>query len=157
MAAIGIDDHCHGVPANEALDAHFHGPIAREWRLSFDRNRVDVRCADDARGGHARVAEALGHVAEELRRTFRAAFFQRHFQQRLQRLQHFVAIAVILRLQYVDVGAASARLRMFFFFFLRFHFKSINNAVIIGVEIPKRASKPARGPKCQTNVAQIAC
>jgi len=78
------------------------------------------------------------------------------FEQRFERLQHLVAIAVVMRFQNVHIGAARARLRLLFFFFLRFHFKSINNAVIIRRgKNPKRASKSAQSPERQTNVAQI--
>ena len=159
VAAIGVHDHGHGVPADVALDAHFHFPIAGERGLVLGRNRVDVGRADDARGFDAGFAQAFGEAAEELRGAFRAAFFQRDFEQRFQRLQDLVAIAVVSRVSTRASRRPRARLRLLFVFFLRFHFKFNNNAVIIRrgkfQSARVKQHEPRTPDKCSTNIRRM--
>src|SRR5215469_8845758 len=50
VAAVGVDDHGHGVPANVALNAAFHLLVTREGSLLLGRDSINIWRADDARG-----------------------------------------------------------------------------------------------------------
>ena len=92
VPSIGIHHHGHGVPADVALDAHFRFPIAGERRLLRGRDGVEVGCADGNRRRHARGPQSLGDPAQKQRRALRSLLFQGHFEQGLDRSQHFLLI-----------------------------------------------------------------
>ena len=56
---IGADDHGHCVPANVALDATFHFPIARELHLICMMNRIDIRSIGGERQFHPASVSTL--------------------------------------------------------------------------------------------------
>ena len=41
---IGLDDHGHGVPADDRLDTPFQGAITGEWGLVLGGDRIYIRC-----------------------------------------------------------------------------------------------------------------
>ena len=95
VLAVGVDDHGHGIPADEALDLPLHLPIARERRLLVEGDGVDVRRADDARGLEALLAQATGDVVQESRGGSRPLVVERVFHHGFQRLQPFGVIAAV--------------------------------------------------------------
>ena len=58
---VRADDHRHGVPADDALDAAFDLAVAGVFGLEFDRNGVDIRRGRAGGEGHA---DAEGPFAE---------------------------------------------------------------------------------------------
>ncbi len=68
VLAIGIDDHGHGVPANEALDAGFNLPVAGIGRLLFEGNRVEIGRDGRRRHANSRLAQAVDKIINEVRR-----------------------------------------------------------------------------------------
>ena len=93
---VRADDHRHGVPADDALDAAFDLAVARILGLEFDRNGVDIGRGRAGGEGHA---DAEGPFAE---------FFQQELGplpplgladevERLQPFRRFLGIVIPLQ------------------------------------------------------------
>ena len=88
---IGLDDHGHGVPTDDALDAAFDFAIAGKRGLVGRGNGVDVR------RGHAeprpgRGAQFFRKLFQQMRGALRTGVLERHFENGLERLGPFVAV-----------------------------------------------------------------
>ena len=46
MNAVGLDDHGHGIPADDAFDPPFDLAVAGIGGFSFRRNGIDIRRVD---------------------------------------------------------------------------------------------------------------
>ena len=114
---VGADDHRHGVPADDALDAAFDLAVAGVCGLEFDRNGVDIRRGGAGGEGHA---DAEGPFAE---------FFQQELcpfpplgladeVERLQPFRRFLGIVIPLQ------DGHDAR-EQFFFVSVWFHIFSV--------------------------------
>ena len=65
VTVVGIDDHGHGVPAGETLDAALHVAVAGIRRLLLHGNCIHIRRADRARRLHAAGSQALGKARKQ--------------------------------------------------------------------------------------------
>ncbi len=111
---VGLDDHCHRVPTDDALDAALDDSVARIRRLLLHRNRVEVR-RGHAGGRTRRGAKLAGELLQQFGGALRPLTFQRQFKNRLQRLAPFVAVPVFRR------SARRAGARTVNFFFINVH------------------------------------
>ncbi len=84
---VGVDHHRHRVPADIALDAPFHLPVAGKRRLFVGGDRIDVRRADHPGRLDALGAEPAREALQKTRRVFRALVAQRMCNHILERLQ----------------------------------------------------------------------
>src|SRR5208337_3818001 len=74
-AAAGLvraNDHCHGVPANDALDAALDLAVAGIRRLKLDWNGIDVRSGRAGREGHANSESPFAEFFQEKLGAFAA-------------------------------------------------------------------------------------
>ena len=92
--AIRADDHRHGVPANEALDAAFELALAGVARLLIERNRVDVRRRGRERKLDTVANRGLFERGEKLLHAL-GAFALQHIVERLQPFGGFGRINVV--------------------------------------------------------------
>src|SRR5690348_13468730 len=68
MGAVRVNDHGHGVPAHIALNATFHFPVTRKWRLFVRRDSIDIRRLDDAWAVRAFFTQSVGQIFQKPRR-----------------------------------------------------------------------------------------
>ena len=93
---VGIDDHGHGVPPREALDAAFQFTITRIRRLVLGGNRVHIRRADGRRQLDPRFPQPLQQLAQHQRGVLRALVLEHVFQDEFERIHPPLVFAAIL-------------------------------------------------------------
>ena len=108
---VRLDDHGHGVPAHNALDAAFDIAVTRILRLFFRPDGIDVRrgaSSDRPRGG----TELARKLFEQLRRALRPVAFKGMFEDGLKGFVELIPIAAAVGCR---CGKAAARAVNFFF------------------------------------------
>ncbi len=107
--AVGIYHHGHRIPANVALNATFQVAVARERRLTLDRNGVDIRCSYDLRCLSAVLAQRTRQSGKKAAGRAWALGAQSVLDNGLQIVQPVFFLAITWG------NCSSRRCRLFFF------------------------------------------
>ena len=107
---VGADDHGHGVPAHQALDAPLHFLTAGEWRLGLRVDRILVGSRRRERKVHSRGTPRMQRqLLQQSPRPLRSAL-RKYIVERVQplpRLQDFNTVR-LLRLSHSDLTNENA-------------------------------------------------
>ncbi len=102
---VGLHDHGHRVPANEAADPAFDFEIAGVGRLVGGWNRIDVGCINRRGEPRAPVRQSITEPLEQIGRSVDAARLE-HVLERIEPFASLLWIGVGLHMGRAVVGHA---------------------------------------------------
>ena len=100
--AVGIHNHGHGVPANEAFDAGLDFPVARIRRLFLCRDRIDVGRMRGWWNFDAGFAEAIDQIIDKIRGLAGALIAQGVLDDEFEGFEPFTGVRTIFAIGLLD-------------------------------------------------------